>query len=65
MALQSYGLLKDCPNNKILKDFFFFFFFFKSIFENSDSFCLIMTHMSGSWGLEPLLRIKWMTLFRV
>ena len=48
MSLQSYDLLKVCQNNRKQKDKFpLFGSIFKSIFANSDSFCLIIPHMSS------------------
>ena len=45
-SLQSYGLLNGCENNKKQRDLFpLFSSISKSIFANSDSFCLITPHM--------------------
>ena len=46
MSLQGYDQLKGCQNNRKQKDLFLLFgFISKSIFANSDSFCLIAPHI--------------------
>ena len=46
LSFQSYDLLKCCQNNRKQKDLFpLFGSISKSIFANSNSFCLIIPHM--------------------